>query len=315
MCAPAARRRAQRRARRSRTPPWGELMITAQAASYRLVRRYTHETLGYGEIALPPRDYQTTGYWMWFPEPLVTELMRAGLFVGPNNYGPNWERQRNAARARDGFRCRQCGTPEKPGAPQHAVHHITPFRTFGYIPGINENHLTANILDNLMTLCAICHQRVEASRGTQTPLGGFAQALSNVAPLYLMCDPRDLGFLAEARAKETGAPTITFYDRVPEGLGLAEQLFALRHDLIRASAELIRGCGCRDGCPACVGPVGLEETRVKELALQLATRLAEVRGVERRAESVERTLPRQIAVAFAPRSPLSPLHASILRVK
>lgn len=89
-----------------------------------------------------------------------------------------------------------------------------------------------------------------------------------------MCDPRDLGFLAEARAKETNAPTITFYDRAPEGLGLAEQLFALRHDLIKASAELIRGCGCRDGCPACVGPVGLEETRVKELALQLATRLS-----------------------------------------
>ena len=253
---------------------WGDLEITTQAATYRMVRRHTHEILGHGEIALPSRDFQTTGYWMWFPEPLVTELMHAGLLIGPNNYGPNWEKQRNAARARDGFRCRQCGTPERPGMPQHAVHHIVPFRTFGYIPGVNENYLTANVLDNLVTLCAVCHQRVEASRGTQTPLGGFAQALSNVAPLYLMCDPRDLGFLAEARAKETNAPTITFYDRAPEGLGLAEQLFALRHDLIKASAELIRGCGCRDGCPACVGPVGLEETRVKELALQLATRLA-----------------------------------------
>ena len=149
-----------------------------------------------------------------------------------------------------------------------------PFRSFGYIPGVNENYVTANVLENLMTLCSACHQRVEAGRGTQTPLGGFAQALSNVAPLYLMCDPRDLGFLAEARAKETNAPTITFFDRAPEGLGLAEQLFALRGDLIRASADLIRGCACRDGCPACVGPVGLEETHVKELALQLATRLA-----------------------------------------
>ncbi|HRF46859.1 MAG TPA: DEAD/DEAH box helicase [Anaerolineales bacterium] len=253
---------------------WGDLKITAQAATYRMVRRHTHETLGHGEIALPERDFQTTGYWMWFPEPLVQELARAGLLIGPNNYGPNWERQRNAARARDGLRCRQCGRPEPDGGPQHAVHHIVPFRSFGYIAGINENYLIANQLDNLMTLCAACHQRVEAGRGTQTPLGGFAQALSNVAPLYLMCDPRDLGFLAEARARETGAPTITFYDSAPEGLGLAEQLFALRRELIAASADLIRGCGCRDGCPACVGPVGLEETRVKELALQLATRLA-----------------------------------------
>lgn len=275
---------------------WGELLLTAQAVSYRQVRRYTHETLGYGEIQLPPREFQTTGYWLWFPDDLVKQLLLEGLSVGPNNYGPNWEQQRNAARARDGFQCRHCGKaegqlfpseaggegalPSPPGRGaggegkrQHDVHHIIPFRTFGYIPGANEAYKLANALENLLTLCAACHQRVEAQRGTQTALGGFANALGNVAPLFLMCDPRDIGVLAEPRSKETRAPTITLYDRAPEGLGLAERIYELRAELLSGARDLIAACPCRDGCPACVGPVGVEETNVKALALKLAQRL------------------------------------------
>jgi DEAD/DEAH box helicase domain-containing protein len=156
---------------------------------------------------------------------------------------------------------------------QHDVHHIIPFRTFGYIPGVNENYRLANALENLLTLCAACHQRVEAQRGTQTALGGFANALGNVAPLFLMCDPRDIGVLAEPRSKETRAPTITLYDRAPEGLGLAERIYELRAELLSGARDLIAACPCRDGCPACVGPVGVEETNVKALALKLAQRL------------------------------------------
>src|SRR5262249_44538806 len=91
---------------------WGELLVTAQAASCRLAKRYTHETLGYGQIDLPPRQFQTTGYWLWLPPSSVSRLSAEGILVGPNNYGPNWETQRNAARARDSFRCVQCGQPE-----------------------------------------------------------------------------------------------------------------------------------------------------------------------------------------------------------
>ena len=72
------------------------MLVTAQAASYRMVRRYTHETLGYGEINLPPRQFQTTGYWLWLPPSAVRALAEDGILVGPNNYGPNWETQRNS---------------------------------------------------------------------------------------------------------------------------------------------------------------------------------------------------------------------------
>jgi len=253
---------------------WGEVLVTAQAASYRLTKRYTHETLGYGQIDLPPRQFQTTGYWLWLPAGSVRRLAEEGILVGPNNYGPNWESQRNAARARDSFRCVQCGKPEAGSeGRQHDVHHIIPFRTFGYVPGLNENYRLANDLDNLQTLCRSCHARAEASRGTQTALGGLAYALGNIAPLYLMCDPRDLGLLSESRSRETGGPTITLYDTVPDGLGFAERLYELHNELLQGALDLVSACPCRDGCPACVGPVGLEATDTKELTRRLAERL------------------------------------------
>jgi DEAD/DEAH box helicase domain-containing protein len=253
---------------------WGELLVTGQAASYRMVKRYSHETLGYGEINLPPHQFQTTGYWLWLPPDTVTALAAEGILVGPNDYGPNWSQQRNAARARDGFRCRQCGKAEDPSeGRQHDVHHIVPFRSFGYVLGLNENYRLANDLDNLQTLCRACHQRAESARGTQTALGGLAYALGNMAPLYLMCDPRDLGVSSEPRSRETKAPTITIFDLVPEGLGFAERLYELHADLLRGTLELVRDCPCQGGCPGCVGPVGLDGLETKAMTRRLAERL------------------------------------------
>lgn len=258
---------------------WGQLHITSQPTTFRQVKRYTHETLGHGEILLPPRDFHTTGYWFWLAPEQLRRLAEVGVFIGPNHYGPNWAKQRAAVRARDGYRCRNCGAAETP-AREHDVHHLTPFRSFGYIPDINDNYLQANVLENLVTLCRACHARVESARGTQTAWGGLAHALGNLAPLFLMCDPRDIGVLSEMRAKETNAPTITLYDLVSEGLGFAEQLYALHDELLRDAHALIRACPCREGCPACVGPVGAigaanaDNHDVKVLTLKLTEYLS-----------------------------------------
>ena len=88
-----------------------------------------------------------------------------------------------------------------------------------------------------------------------------------------MCDPRDLGVLSESRSRETGGPTITLYDTVPDGLGFAERLYELHNELLQGALDLVSACPCRDGCPACVGPVGIEATDTKELARRLAERL------------------------------------------
>ena len=41
------------------------------------------------------------------------------------------------------------------------VHHIQPFRTFGYVRGANDHYLAANDLGNLVSLCRYCHKPVE----------------------------------------------------------------------------------------------------------------------------------------------------------
>jgi len=246
----------------------GRVRLTAQSTSYRKIKRYTHETLGYGQIDLPPREYETTAYWLWIAPEVVKRLEAEGVLLPPNDYGPDWPPARAAARARDGGRCRQCGAPEREGR-VHDVHHIRPFREFGYVPGENRNDLQANALENLISLCAACHHRAESARGARTALGGLAHALSSIAPLFLMCDPRDLGILAEVRSKETRGPTVTLYDVVPEGLGLAERLYELHSELLPGALELVRACPCQDGCPACVGPVGPGGREVKVLTQRL----------------------------------------------
>lgn len=252
----------------------GWVRITAQTTSFRKIKRYTHETLGYGTIDLPPRQFETSAYWLWIAPKKVKQLEAEGVLMAPVDYGPSWPQARDLARARDEYRCRQCGAPERHDR-EHSVHHIRPFREFGFIPGENQLDRLANKLDNLITLCPTCHQRAESARGTRSALGGFSYALRNIAPLYLMCDPRDIGSITEVRSPNTKGPTITIYDRVPEGLGLSERLYDLHHDLLVGSQELIHGCRCKEGCPICVGPVGPGGQEVKQLTLQLIEALLE----------------------------------------
>ncbi len=252
---------------------WAE--ITAQTTSFRKVKRYSHETIGYGQIDLPDRAFETSAYWLWVAPETVAELEERGVLMAPIDYGPSWAAAKRAARARDSHRCRQCGAPERQGR-AHDVHHLRPFREFGYVPGENRNDRLANDVDNLITLCPSCHHRAESARGARSALAGMGYALNNIAPLYLMCDPRDLGTVVEMRAKGTRAPTVTVYDRIPDGLMLAPRLYDVHEELLDGALELIEGCACLDGCPVCVGPVGPGGGQVKALTAQLLRALLEL---------------------------------------
>jgi DEAD/DEAH box helicase domain-containing protein len=133
---------------------WGDVHISAKAVAFRQLRRATGETIGNGEIDLPPNEFQTAGCWIWIaPDSLGAFEGEAREFlalIGPNDYGASWEAARKAARERDEFRCAHCGAPERV-LREHDVHHRIPFRSFGYIPGGNENHLQANAVENLVT--------------------------------------------------------------------------------------------------------------------------------------------------------------------
>ena len=84
-------------------------------------------------------------------------------------YGPNWLHQSRAARKRDKYRCRICGNNKGQRGKALDVHHIKPFKSFGYIPGQNDHHLLANDLTNLLTLCPKCHKAAEAGEASLQP--------------------------------------------------------------------------------------------------------------------------------------------------
>ncbi|MCC6619576.1 MAG: DEAD/DEAH box helicase [Chloroflexi bacterium] len=83
---------------------------------------------------------------------------------------------------------------------------------------------------------------------------GLARLARTTGALLLMSDPRDLGVLAQVQAPFTGRPTLYLYDATPGGVGLAERLYAVADELLRACGEAVTTCPCADGCPACVGP-------------------------------------------------------------
>ncbi len=227
----------------------GEIQVTTQVTGFRKVRWYTHEQLGLEEIEMPPTELLTTGYWLSLDAGTVESLRQANLWRNdPIDYGPNWSVQRQAARQRDEYRCQVCSLPEQ--GRSHEVHHRTPFRTF-------PSYVQANRLENLITLCPACHQRVETVVRVRSGLAGLAFSLGHLAPFFLMCDIGDLGVHSDPQcAFADGQPTVLLYDHVPAGIGLSQRLFELHLELIGRAHELVSACECSDGCPSCVGPGG-----------------------------------------------------------
>jgi len=254
----------------------GETTVVTQATAFRKIRRYTQETLGNGLIDLPAMTLETTGYWLVFSEALTDRLEELGILLRPNDYGPNWGQQRQLVLERDGRRCRTCGARAEEFLLH--IHHIRPFREYGYVPGQNENYRQANQIDNLVTLCPSCHRRAEAGQQTRSALSGLGYVLRNLAPLFLMCDPEDISVSAEQVSPVTRAPTVVIYERVPAGVGFSERLYELHDELLAAALELVSDCRCRSGCPACVGPPGDIGPDTKEATRQLLAILTKERA-------------------------------------
>lgn len=69
--------------------------------------------------------------------------------VACNGYPPDWDERRGIVKQRDGYKCTECGYPDgfsRRSRNLHA-HHIIPLSKGG-----------DNSLDNLVTLCHICHR-------------------------------------------------------------------------------------------------------------------------------------------------------------
>lgn len=245
---------------------YGELMVTTQVTGYRRIRWYSNENLGEADLDLPATQLRTTGYWLTLSPETVDHLREAGLWNSdPNDYGPNWQQIRKLVLQRDHYTCQSCGAVER-DQPLH-VHHKIPLRSFAS----NEQ---GNQLSNLVTLCPPCHRRAELSVSIRNGLSGLTYVLQNLAPLFLMCDVSDLGAsydpLSPLAEKQ---PAVVIYDLVPGGIGLSESLYDIHDDLVNRAYELVTRCGCKNGCPSCVGPAGINGIGGKEETIALLSAL------------------------------------------
>jgi DEAD/DEAH box helicase domain-containing protein len=134
------------------------------------------------------------------------------------------------------------------------------------------------------TLARVSRSREELIDG----LRAVTYLLHHLAPIFLLCDVRDLGsWLGDTTPAETGVvatrestrrrlleadqftPTIYLYDAHAGGIGLAERVFDVLPQLLQRGLETLEACGCAWGCPSCVGPVNEVGRRAKATASAL----------------------------------------------
>lgn len=109
----------------------------------------------------------------------------------------------------------------------------------------------------------------EISQGLQ----GVANLLRNAVPIYVMCDPRDVGVMARVRSPHDERPSIIVWDRYAGGIGLARRLYTMDRRILRACKSMAADCTCDDGCPACVGPALEAGSGARQAAVWLLDRM------------------------------------------
>jgi DEAD/DEAH box helicase domain-containing protein len=80
---------------------------------------------------------------------------------------------------------------------------------------------------------------------------GIGNVLVEVAPLFVMCDPQDIGVTVDAGC--LGKDALFVHDRYPGGMGYARRCMDEMEQMLRTIHGVIAECGCEDGCPSCVG--------------------------------------------------------------
>jgi len=94
-----------------------------------------------------------------------------------------------------------------------------------------------------------------AGVGTKELAGGIHGAehcAIGLLPLVATCDRWDIGGVSTPLHPDTGLTTIFVYDGYPGGAGISERGYHAAERWLRATAERLRDCPCRDGCPSCV---------------------------------------------------------------
>lgn len=108
-----------------------------------------------------------------------------------------------------------------------------------------------------------------ASAERADALAGMANLVRTISPLFLMCDRSDIIVHAHERDPHFRCPALFVADNIPGGVGLAEALYELGDELLKACGEALSACRCEDGCPACIGANAAEGGGAKRSVARL----------------------------------------------
>jgi DEAD/DEAH box helicase domain-containing protein len=84
---------------------------------------------------------------------------------------------------------------------------------------------------------------------------GAAGLLRHIVPIWILSDPSDIRSYSMVRSPFTDLPTIYIYETVPGGVGFSRRIFDMFNEIVEGAMSLAIKCGCKDGCPSCVGPL------------------------------------------------------------
>ena len=173
----------------------------------------------------------------------------------------------------------------------HLVRHIPGYKKIRYYTHENVGYGNIKVPDQEIHTTAVwwrvnptdLEQEFETRWQALDGFLGAGYAIHSIATLLTMSERRDLGHAigdssatwsatiglngnAQAHGHDGQRidlsnkslpfnPTIFVYDNYPGGIGLSQPLFEMQARAITAAIDLVKGCDCTLGCPACVGPI------------------------------------------------------------
>jgi len=143
----------------------------------------------------------------------------------------------------------------------HVIDHITGYGHFHkrYHTKLEERELVAPLTTELetqafwLTIDRWLEKRLLAS-GIQplASLHAAEHAMIALLPLYVLCDPRDMGGISFNVHPQAERPLLCIYDGYQGGVGYARQAYQQFFRLAASTLDHLRHCQCLSGCPACV---------------------------------------------------------------
>ncbi len=80
----------------------------------------------------------------------------------------------------------------------------------------------------------------------------FEHAMITMIPLYCLAARDDVGGISYPYHPQLQSSAVFMYDAYPGGIGINERVYGMIDTLTEKTLELVRGCDCESGCPACI---------------------------------------------------------------